>query len=965
MAQQKTEAGLRQSPAQSTSGAERNAFALHLKPKVAQLLAAFNLDVVFHRAEGDWLYYYDKRSVEIAVLDIVGGFGAGLFGHNHPALVDTVREVMSERRPFNAQASVRGPAAMLASRLSAVVGRTTGKSYVATLANSGTEAVEASIKHAELETSRRRAALLDRLREDHRRLSIGLRDGSLRLSAGFERQAAAISGGSDLTSTDQMLTRLRLQAERALESSPRFVAVEGAFHGKSTGSLKLTYRDEFRSPWNRIGVSVIFIPRDDLQAIEALVHSAVTAYPALVLGADGEVTIERREISDISACFCEPVQGEGGIHALSRQFLTALRLAADRFGFPLVFDEIQCGMGRCGTFLAGEATGVGADYYLLSKSLGGGLVKIAALLVDSDRYEYDFAYLHTSTFADDDLSSSVALRALDLIEEGGQALIGECRRKGDFLRERLIDLQNCFPDQVSAVRGRGLMLGVELAPQNSSDSPLLRVLSEQNLLCYLAAGYLFNVHRVRIAPTLAHRAVLRIEPSVYVSEDSLKQFCHALERFLTLLRDAGVGELLSFLATPEETIDPLDPPLPVAPRSPAPARVKETRSRVGFLVNFTGPGDLRHWESRLRHFSEADCDRFLDQTQGLLDPFVLDETEMRSATGGAVDLMVIGVPFTPAQAMLGLRQGDNHCAGLVRKAVYMACDSGCSVVGLGGHTSIVTDSGRSLVEDRVNLTTGNSLTVAAAAEALLQVAYRRRLDPAACQLGVVGAGGNVGATLAELLAEEVGSVVLIGRSCSQRFLLPVAARIYSNAYTLLRSGGCGSPIARELAGSPRVQTMLALDQPADGQLLTQIMREERGDTAPVKFAETMAPLVDCQLIVSATNAPSPVIKAQHIGPRDTVICDVAVPRDVAPSLEGERPNATVIRGGILRAPLGQRLDIPALRLPGSDLYGCLAETIVLGLAGHNGHYSYGPVSAGRVRQVKGWALQHGFEVAAT
>jgi predicted amino acid dehydrogenase len=58
------------------------------------------------------------------------------------------------------------------------------------------------------------------------------------------------------------------------------------------------------------------------------------------------------------------------------------------------------------------------------------------------------------------------------------------------------------------------------------------------------------------------------------------------------------------------------------------------------------------------------------------------------------------------------------------------------------------------------------------------------------------------------------------------------------------------------------------------------------------------------------------------------------------------------------------LSLPALRLPGSELYGCLAEAIVLGLAGHAGHYSYGPLSAARVRQVRGWALQHGFEISA-
>jgi acetylornithine/succinyldiaminopimelate/putrescine aminotransferase/predicted amino acid dehydrogenase len=759
---------------------------------------------------------------------------------------------------------------------------------------------------------------------------------------------------------------MHTQAQKALQVSPRFLAIEEGFHGKSTGSLKLTHREEFRRPWTHIGISVTFVARENIQALQATVESERVSYPALFFAGDGSVGIGLREVNTIAACFCEPIQGEGGIHKLSPAFLTALRTTATDEDFPLIFDEIQCGMGRCGTFLASEASGVRGDYYLLSKSLGGGLVKLAALVVDSAHYEYDFSYLHTSTFADDDLSSCVALRALELVEEDERSLVRECGRKGEWLRDRLRQLQESYPGQIRDVRGQGLMIGVELKPQHSSSSPLLRVLSEQNLLCYLAAGYLLRVHGIRIAPTLAHRTVLRIEPSAYISPGSLETFCLALERFLLLLRSADVARLLAFViegsiddavgtSLPEVTIEP----------GRSQIRLTENRKRVGFLVNFTGPRDLQAWEPALLRFRESDCEAFLDRTHGLLDPFILDETEIRSSRNDCVDVVLIGVPFTPTQAIAGMRQGDDQCASMVRKAVLMARERGCSVVGLGGHTSIVTDSGRSLIEDRINLTTGNSLTVAAAVEALLEVAHRRGLRPRSCHLGVVGAAGNVGATLAELLAEQVGSLVLVGRACSSRFLSPVAYRIYENAYEALRLGSPSGSIASAIERLPSIQALLKKNESCSGQFIAEEMIRDRGDATPVRIAESMAALQECQLIITATNAPSPVLKPQHVGDHDVVICDVAIPQDVSPTMEIEKPRAVVIRGGILRAPLGQRLDIPALRLPGSELYGCLAETIVLGFAEYNGHYSYGRISAERVRQVKGWALAHGFEVSGS
>src|SRR2546430_752020 len=109
-------------PLDPEAGAE--AFARYLKPRLMQLLRAIRLDVVYERGQGDWLHYREPGGSAVQVLDLLGGYGASLLGHNHPELVARAREVLERGLAFNAQASARALAGRLAERLSAIVGRT-------------------------------------------------------------------------------------------------------------------------------------------------------------------------------------------------------------------------------------------------------------------------------------------------------------------------------------------------------------------------------------------------------------------------------------------------------------------------------------------------------------------------------------------------------------------------------------------------------------------------------------------------------------------------------------------------------------------------------------------------------------------------------------------------------------------------------------------------------------------------
>ena len=132
----------------SARSAVTDSYSRYARPLVARYLAAVGLDAVYERAEGDYLWTR-RDGKEVQVLDLVGGFGANLLGHHHPEIVAEARRLLDEHRPFLAQGSIRAGAALLAEHLCRRLG-----DYVVILTNSGTETVEAAIKHLHLERHR-------------------------------------------------------------------------------------------------------------------------------------------------------------------------------------------------------------------------------------------------------------------------------------------------------------------------------------------------------------------------------------------------------------------------------------------------------------------------------------------------------------------------------------------------------------------------------------------------------------------------------------------------------------------------------------------------------------------------------------------------------------------------------------------------------------------------------------------
>ena len=249
-----------------------------------------------------------------------------------------------------------------------------------------------------------------------------------------------------------------------VEGKTKIVAFNGSFHGRTMGSLAATYKAHYREPFEPLMPGVVFAPYNDPEAARDVIDD------------------------DVCAVIVEPVQGEGGVRPGTAEFLAALRALCNEHDALLIFDEVQCGLGRTGTLWAYESTGVTPDIMTLAKPLAGGL-PIGATLVTQAVADVMKPGDHASTFAAGPLVCRAALTVFDRLSR--PEFLANVRAKADYLRHRLSTLES---DLIVEVRAAGLLVGVEL---KMPVAPLMAAARDQGLLIINAGD---NV--LRLAPPL-------------------------------------------------------------------------------------------------------------------------------------------------------------------------------------------------------------------------------------------------------------------------------------------------------------------------------------------------------------------------------------------------------------------------------------------------------------------------------
>jgi acetylornithine/N-succinyldiaminopimelate aminotransferase len=371
--------------------------------------------LVIARGKGVFLFELDGKRY----LDFVAGLGVNALGHAHPRIVKTIRE-QSALAIHLSNLYYNEYQGLLAEKLCRLSGL-----QRAFFSNSGTEAIEGSIKLARL--------------AGHR------------------------TGG---------------------EAKSRLVALQGSYHGRTFGSMSLTGQDKYRKGFEPLLEEVKFVARNDAEALRAAVDDNTCA---IVL---------------------EPIFGEGGIHECSVEFLQECRRLADHHRAALIFDEIQCGLGRTGTIFAFQTFGVTPDIVAIAKPIAAGL-PLGAFLAKEEFASAIAVGQHGTTFGGGPLACRVALEYLAVLED--DKLLENVARVGAYLQQELTLLTERYAAAQQA-RGRGLIQGLQL------DVPARPIVEQA-----LSEGVLFNS---------TQDTVMRFLPPFLLQEKHVDKGIRVLKKFL-------------------------------------------------------------------------------------------------------------------------------------------------------------------------------------------------------------------------------------------------------------------------------------------------------------------------------------------------------------------------------------------------------------------------------------------------
>ncbi len=241
----------------------------------------------------------------------------------------------------------------------------------------------------------------------------------------------------------------KVQYEKGLKDKTEIVCFSGAFHGRTMGAVALTPKEKYQQPFHPLMPGAVVAEYNNLESAVAHIGSRT------------------------AAVIVEPVQGEGGVNVATPEFLRGLRHLCDQHGAVLIFDEVQCGLGRTGKLWAHEWSGVTPDIMTLAKPLAGGL-PIGAILMTEAVASAMHPGEHGTTFGGGAMVTAVAHHVVERISE--PEFLAHVSEVGDYLIERLSELNSPL---IKEVRGKGLMVALELV---TDVSPVIEQGYEHGLL---------------------------------------------------------------------------------------------------------------------------------------------------------------------------------------------------------------------------------------------------------------------------------------------------------------------------------------------------------------------------------------------------------------------------------------------------------------------------------------------------
>lgn len=284
-----------------------------------------------------------------------------------------------------------------------------------------------------------------------------------------------------------------------------YISTVGAFHGKSMGAISMGGKGAYREDYIPLIQQVQHVEYGNADAMEAAIKNLITV---------GE---------KVAGVIIEPIQGEAGVIIPEKGYLKAVREICDKYGVAMIVDEIQTGMGRCGTMWRCEYEDVTPDILLYGKAFGGGIMPITGIIARPnmwvDKIIENPWILGSPTFGGNPLACSAAISTIRFMLENDIPKV--CQEKGDYIMAGLEKLKNKYPTVLKTYRGAGLLICMEFPEAEVG---------------YAVTKHMFE-RKVMVAGTLVNAKTVRIEPPAVLKYETIDKVLATLEEALALVKD--------------------------------------------------------------------------------------------------------------------------------------------------------------------------------------------------------------------------------------------------------------------------------------------------------------------------------------------------------------------------------------------------------------------------------------------
>lgn len=707
-----------------------------------------------------------------------------------------------------------------------------------------------------------------------------------------------------------------LKLARIKTGRRKVLGIFKGFHGKTFAALSASGSNRFKMPYIHDSDSYEYVNLNDTDAL-----------------------INKLSTNEFAAFIVEPVLGEGGMLPATCEFLKLAVELCEKNGTMSIFDEIQTGLGRLGDICAAKKYKIFPDCILFSKALGGGIVPIGAVIYKEQFYDFNFDKKHSSTFANNSLSATVALNVINHLNNTENKIYENVNNLSKYLDERIRNLTDQHSDIINFT-GQGLMRAFEFYNKEAQQNILINFCQNNGSLAYIICGFLLKNHNIFVMPLLSQPCSIRFEPPLNINSHDIDRFINALEEICKIIKNGRYDVLFgNLIDIDKDSLPDLSISFPVSyvdDTKIAEINYKTVDKNLNagktfaFFIHATSAEDLVNTfpysikqnfnDNQLRQLADEILDIARIDYSPDVGAFFSVYNDKTYANG-----MFIFSPLSPKDMM---RLNEKEKLDLMLEYLQVAEENGAELVGLGAYTSVIANGGTSILPHANNLTVtnGNSLTALSTVESLFSLIEDKNVEDA-CAV-IVGARGSVGKIAVSGVAHKYGNLILLGRPGSelkiQQDIIPYLIQSCLTTDYQISKNSFFDKLSSYLSTTDYKK--INFDKLVDDFL-------ELGLSLEVDYQIAFS---KADAVISATSEGKGFLNTKYLK-KSALVFDAARPFDFV-----NDDDFKIYEGGLVRQPNEVFYsDCNMVKAPAGINLACLSETIALALDNTEEHQSIG------------------------